>query len=134
MDQNELIIQNNVVLGPKRRDIAEAIIPNHVIEIAPFAFRACGALQNVVMNDNVTKIGAGAFKDCVNLQSVKLSNAITCIEHALFCGCWDLRKVNIPSRLISIGDKAFADTMIPAFELPDSVTHIGDFAFIILTV
>lgn len=77
----------------------------------------------------VTKIGSMAFEDCSRLSIVELPNTITCIEEMAFFGCENLTSIVLPDSVTSVGKSAFMYCELASLHIPDNVTEIGDRAF-----
>ena len=86
--------------------------------------------------NSVTKIGSSAFSDCSSLTSITIPNSVTEIGHSAFSGCsrlteffseyasYDRRCLIKDGRML-----AFAPNDITKYTIPNSVTEIGDYAF-----
>ena len=66
----------------------------------------------------VTGIGKDAFKGNTAIMSVVISNGISNIGASAFEACINLTEINIGTDVISIGEKAFANIIAPANEVP----------------
>lgn len=77
----------------------------------------------------VTTIGSMAFADCSNLRAVELPDTITCIEEMAFFGCEKLTAIVLPDSVTRVGKSAFLYCELASLHIPDSVTEIGDRAF-----
>lgn len=85
------------------------ILPEYYdMEIDEAAFSNCDILSYVCFGYRVKKIGDSAFINCRDLGAVVFKNG---------------------SRLTSIGNSAFFNTLTYAISIPDKVTSIGDYAF-----
>lgn len=90
------------------KELTSIVIPNCVETIEDYAFSGCEKLKNIAIPSYVTSIGAGAFSDCASLAIVAFGNAAS------------------PSQLQTIGKEAFARCNISGFNIPHSVTSIGE--------
>lgn len=77
----------------------------------------------------VTTIGSMAFADCNKLCTVELPDTITCIGEMAFFGCERLTSVVLPGSVTRVGKSAFLYCELASLHIPDSVTEIGDRAF-----
>ena len=128
------------------RGCKTTVIPNSVTAIGSNAFRGCSSLTSVTIPNSVTSIGSVAFEGCSGLTSVTIGNSVTSIGNSAFGGCSGLTKVIVPDIAawcnISFGSSygnplyyakhIFSDenTEITDLVIPNSVTTIGDYAFI----
>ena len=110
-------------------------IPNSVTKIGEFAFLA-SRLTSITIPNSVTEIGNYAFMGCSSLTSITIPNSVTEIGHSAFSGCsrltefiseyasYDRRCLIKDGRML-----AFAPFDITKYTIPNSVTEIGDYAF-----
>ena len=118
-------------------------VPNSVRSIGDYAFYGCNSLENIVISDSVTNIGENAFASCYNLEQIEVSSdnrnymsidgnlytkdGKTLIQYAI--GKQEI-SFNIPNSVTSIGDSAFDwCTSLTSIVIPNSVTSIGERAF-----
>ena len=117
-------------------------LPEHVSKIDDLVFNGCISLKSITLPASLTKIGKHAFKDCSALETITLPASVNYIGPGAFRGCAMLREINVDtksrtfksvegvlynknkSRLLSYP----AQKNDRSFEIPDSVTHIGDWA------
>ena len=85
----------------------EFVVPEHVKQIAPYAFRTCKKLSSIVLPAGIEEIPDGAFM-----------------------GCWGLEKVNLPQGLKRIGKHAFDGTIVQKMNMPTTMEYIDDEAFV----
>ncbi len=113
-------------------------IPEGVTKIGDAAFFACYNLETVKFPHSLKMIGAGAFASCKLLCSADIgsgnSEDTLVIGGSAFKGCANLQNAVIREGVISIGDRAFADSAeypctLEEITLPRSLTHIGEDAF-----
>lgn len=111
-------------------------ICNGVTSIGEGAFSECYALTSITIPDSVTSIGGGAFRDCRSLTSVTIGNGVTSIRDGAFNACSSLKSfygkyASDDNRCLICADEliAFAPAGLTTYNIPDSVTSIGDDAF-----
>ena len=133
---NHLIEAKDPILG-------EYVIKDGTISIADDAFYSCDSLTSVVIPDSVTSIGSYAFAGCDSLISVVIPDSVVSIDMCAFYGCNNLTSItvgvnnpnymSIDGNLYSKDEKTFIQYAIgkedTSFEIPDSVTSIGEYAF-----
>lgn len=77
----------------------------------------------------VIGINRSAFHNNDTITSVVMPNTIIIIGKYSFSYCSNLSKVILSDSLLIIDDEAFAKTNIETIELPDTLQHIGSWAF-----
>jgi Flp pilus assembly protein protease CpaA len=118
-------------------------IENGVTEIGYQAFSGCTGLTSVNTGNSVTTIRNYAFDGCANLTDITIGNSVTTIESYAFTGCAGLTAITVDA-----GNSTYSSdngilynknktTLVAypagktetAFNIPDSVTSIGNSAF-----
>ena len=114
-------------------------IPNSVTSIGDYAFCSCYSLQSVTIPNSVTNIGNGAFSSCNSLQSITIPNSVRNIGNNAFSGCNICFFIcnspyfqNDDVCLFNKDKTAIVSTIKDCvnYIIPNSVTKIGDFAFV----
>ena len=119
------------------KSLTSVTIPNSVTTIGNSAFASCESLTSVIIPNSVTTIGYRAFSGCSSLTSVTIPDSVTTIGDGAFNGCRNIKEFKggsafINGRCLVINGKlvAFAPAGITKFTIPDSVTEIGNYAFL----
>ena len=132
-------------------------IPDGVTSIGSDAFSGCSGLTSVTIPNSVTSIGGYAFNDCSGLTSVTINCSPTSIGLSPFYGCRRLEEVYVDCETVknlseifndissikkftlsenvkTLGEEAFPrSTSLTVIDIPNSVTCIGDNAFLHLS-
>jgi|GEM_PF-5041394 hypothetical protein len=104
-------------------------IPDGVENMGKMAFKDCKELKTVVIGNGLRTIPERAFDHCSVLRSVTFGNSVEKIMECAF-QCTDLREVMIPNSVTTIGDGAFIScASLETLELPSGLTSIGRYAF-----
>ncbi|MDR0913970.1 MAG: leucine-rich repeat protein [Oscillospiraceae bacterium] len=148
------------------RSLTNIAIPNSVTIINDNAFASCRSLTSVTIPYSVTTIGKSAFDSCYNLTSITIPDSVTSIGEWAFYRCKNLTAIyvdseneyycskdgvlfnkdkttivkypmgktqttyTIPDSVTTIGNQAFIDcTSLTSITIPDSVNTIGGSAF-----
>ncbi|MBO5732597.1 MAG: leucine-rich repeat domain-containing protein, partial [Alistipes sp.] len=91
----------------------------------------------ITFDGDVTTIGDYAFNSCSNLTSVTIPDSVTTIGEDAFAGCYSLTEFNgkfasEDGRCLIVDGVLtyFAPANLTSYTIPDSVTTIGDNAFL----
>lgn len=142
------------------RTLTSIDLPDSITTIGEYAFSNCAALSSITIPDKVTTIGDYAFYGCAAITSITIPKSVTSIgttalfnraltsievqsgnsvyhsegnclietaTQTLLVGC---STSVIPNDVKIIGSGAFDFCSFTAINIPDSVTTIGDLAFI----
>ena len=89
-------------------------VPDGTEVIRPGAFSASASIEHVFLPSSLTEIGEGAF---------------SCLYTGELGYCSNLKSVDFANGLETIGDSAFAYTMIESLSFPTTLKTIGNYAF-----
>ena len=122
--------------------LTSVTIGNSVTSIGYYAFYNCTGLTSVAIGNSVTSIGYAAFQYCYGLTSVTIGNSVTTIGEYAFDHCYGLTSIEVDFEnqyYSSIDGVLFSkDKTIlvcypcgksGSYEIPNSVTTIGSYAF-----
>ena len=119
-------------------------LPNSVTSIGNFAFQNCTGLTSVEIPNSVTSIDDYAFYNCTGLTSVEIPNSVTSIGTNPFSGCSGLEQIEVASDNAYYDSRENCNAIIRTSTnalvtgckntvIPNSVTSIGDYAFVYCT-
>lgn len=117
--------------------IPEYILGSKVTSISSEAFNSCFNIVSINIPKTVTSIGVGAFSGCKRLVSIEVEdgnevyiadgNCLVKLDKlTLVAGC---KGSVIPVYVITIGERAFADSGIVSLSIPKYVAEIREGAF-----
>ena len=106
------------------------VIPNEyngapVEEIADKAFYQAEGIAEVIIPGTVKRVGFLAFANAKGLEKVTLCNGVTTLCDSAFDHATDLHTVKLPQSLKHIGTFAFLDCNISEITIPDGIEYIG---------
>lgn len=86
-------------------------------------------MESLILKRNVKFSGENQFATIASLKSITIENGMTEIPARCFAGCNKITEISIPSSVVSIGERAFAETSLVNVEISDGVQTIGNSAF-----
>ncbi|WP_461256314.1 leucine-rich repeat protein [Treponema sp. R80B11-R83G3] len=134
----------NALYGNSGKYVFLDLSGSTITSIGEGAFEGCKNLTGIIIPNSVTSIGNWAFDNCINLTNLNIPASVTSIGNSVFDFCFSLTAITVDS-----GNKNYTSdqgvlynknkTVIiqyPAgkagvsFVIPNSVTNIGDNAFV----
>ncbi len=111
--------------------ISSVTIPESVTTMGNSVFYNCTSLTQVEFDGTcqLTSIPNKTFSSCNKLETIQIPDSIQTIGNEAFYGCAKLASINFSNNLTSIGEYAFASTILSSVTIPSSVTSIGQFIF-----
>lgn len=143
-------------IGPCAFDMCRSLkaveLPNSVTEIGRYAFSDCRNLMSVRLPEKLKCIEDNTFSDCAVLTSVVIPDSVKSIGDFAFQNCKKLRDIQLPASVqagwdsfegtpwlrkylrkngaLILGNKVLAVyEKLTEYEIPETVTCIGKFAF-----
>ena len=86
-------------------------------------------MESLILKRNVKFSGENQFATIASLKSITIENGMTEIPARCFAGCNKITEISIPSSVVSIGERAFAETSLANVEISDGVQTICNSAF-----
>lgn len=134
------------------KDISSISIPNSIISIEREAFGGCVGITSINIPSSVSYIGGHVFEGtgwynnqsedilyldgwCLGFKGnepighVEILDGTKHIAGKAFEFCDSLRSITIASSVTSIGESAFRMSGLITISIPNSVVHIGNYAF-----
>ena len=109
-------------------ELSSVNIPDGVKVIGANTFARTENLLEIVLPDDVEEIGDGAFYYS-SIESINMPMSLKRIGNYAFDGT-NITFIVLPEGVESIGDNAFANTSkLKTFSMKDSVTEVGEYAF-----
>ena len=135
--------KKTIIAYPTEKSGESYEIPDSVTSISNVAFWECSSLTSVTIPDSVTSIGEGAFTECTGLTSIVIPEGVKEIKENPFPMCYSLQGIEVNEKnkyylsengILFDKDKKTiiaypAGKSVESYEIPDSVTSIGNSAF-----
>ena len=119
--------------------LANIAIPNSIASIGHGAFSRCTSISSITIPDGVVSVKDWAFFDCTNLVEIAIPTSVTSISSTAFDYCNGLQNIFVADGnkmysstngwLLSKDGKTLVRGLDGGRVIPDSVTHIGYYAF-----
>lgn len=91
--ENGLMINTHLgILLYSDDDLENIIVPEGVVEIAPYAFNGC-AMKSIKLPESLKKIGPYCFNYCSNLETITIPKGIKEINRNCFNFCANLKEI-----------------------------------------
>jgi hypothetical protein len=126
--------------------LTNLVIPEGITNIDDIAFYDCTSLVSVSIPDTVTRIGGDVFYQCFSLTSVSFGNGLVSLGRRAFLFCNNLTNIEVSTlnpAFSSHGGVLFnkdfttllrcPEGKTGSYQVPGTVTHIGDEAFFYCT-
>ena len=119
-------------------------IPESVVSIGEEAFYGCESLTEIDLPDSVKSLGTRAFSNCKLLEKFDLPQGLTTLGEYVFDGCLDLTSITVDENNTAYSSDEYGvlfnkdktkliqypmGNTRTSYEITDSVTSIGDYAF-----
>lgn len=112
------------------KKLESIVLPEGVIEIAPYTFSWCSELKTISLSPKTTTVGDYSFSSCVALEEIFIPDTATYIGHYAFADCAKMTTVTISQNTEIIGECAFYNCeSINDINLGNAIKTIGQFAF-----
>lgn len=134
-------------------NLQEISLPDSVTKVDDLVFNGCSRLKKIKLNTGLRKIGKSAFKNCESLEEIEIPVTVSNISDAPFRGCKKLKSIKVnpknkwyKSELNRLNGKngeyvlfnknksqiiayPAASSDETTYDIPDSVTHVGNWTF-----
>ena len=87
------------------------------------------SIRSITIPDSVLELGNNVFYMLQDLEKVKLSNRLTEIPQMCFAWATSLKSVDLPDSVTHIDDYAFRNSGVEYLKLSNNLKAIGSFAF-----
>lgn len=80
--------------------LRELILPESLLVIEPFSFRACYSLETLTLPKSLEILGNYGFEDCISLRTVKALGGKIIFDFECFRNCKSIREVSLKMNVI----------------------------------
>lgn len=94
------------------------------------AFKDAKELVSIKLPATIKKISSNSFSNCHKLINIDIPKGVTIIDDEAFSGCEKMVLSKLHDGLIKIGNSAFSKCQNITFDLPKTVSEIGEDAFV----
>ncbi len=94
------------------------------------AFKDAKELVSIKLPATIKKISSNSFSNCHKLINIDIPKSVTIIDDEAFSGCEKMVLSKLHDGLIKIGNSAFSKCQNITFDLPKTVSEIGEDAFV----
>lgn len=112
-------------------DMISVEVPKTVVSIGKRAFFWCNSMETVTFaqGSKLKTLGADCFGGCQKLKEIEFPAEMEDLGTWTFNSCASLKKITfLGNKITSIGAGVFTDLPIEDFEIPSSVTELGNYA------
>lgn len=120
------------------KGLEKITIPDSVKEICTNAFKGCSSMTEVSLSKNLESLGSTVFCDCTALTTVEIPKSLVNVatltfiydSKGTFSGCVNLKKASFEAGTTAVPACLFFKSYIEQVTIPDTVTKIGNEAFL----
>ena len=111
--------------------LTEVTLPDNLKTLGGYVFYYCKDLKTLNMGNGLTEWDGSNINGCDAIESIQCSDGLTKIDKEAFSKKSKLRSFTFGpnSKLEEIGERAFAESGLTSFVMPNSVKTIGESAF-----
>ncbi|WP_296324050.1 leucine-rich repeat domain-containing protein [Treponema sp. UBA3813] len=104
-------------------------IPETIAELGDYVFWKCENLKYVSIPNSIKTAGECIFAECKALESVDIAEGVNELWEHMFQECTGLKAIELPTSVTKIKKYAFSKTGFESFEIPDTITELGNGVF-----